>query len=34
MDKIEQVKLDTNYIEAYKDELTARAFLSRKQNGL
>ena len=33
MDKIEQVKLDTNYIEAYKDELTARVFVSREQNG-
>jgi len=33
MDKIEQVKLDTNYVEAYKDELTARVFVSRKQNG-
>jgi len=33
MDKIEKVKLDTNYIEAYKDELTARLYVSRKQNG-
>jgi hypothetical protein len=33
LDKIEQVKLDTNYVEAYKDELTARVFVSRKQNG-
>ena len=31
-DKIEKVQIDTNYIEAYKDELTVRAFLSRKQN--
>lgn len=31
-DKIEKVKIDTNYIEAYKDELTVRAYLSRKQN--
>ncbi len=33
IDKIEQVKIDTNYIEAYKDELTVRAFVSRKQKG-
>jgi hypothetical protein len=33
IEKIEQVKLDTNYIEAYKDELTARVFVSRKQKG-
>jgi len=33
IDKIEQVKLDTNYVEAYKDELTARVYMSRKQNG-
>lgn len=33
LDKVEQVKLDTNYVEAYKDELTVRAYLSRKQNG-
>jgi hypothetical protein len=33
VDKIEKVKLDTNYVEAYKDELTARLFVSRKQNG-
>lgn len=32
-DKVEQVKIDTNYVEAYKDELTVRAYLSRKQNG-
>ena len=31
--KFERVKLDTNYIEAYKDELTVRAYVSRKQNG-
>jgi hypothetical protein len=31
IDKIEQVKIDTNYIEAYKDELTVRVFVSRKQ---
>jgi len=29
----EQVKYDTSYITAYKDELTTRVFLSRKQNG-
>lgn len=28
------VKYDTNYIEVYKDELTARIYLSRKQNSL
>lgn len=33
LDKIEQVKIDTNYVEAYKDELTVRAYVSRKQNG-
>jgi hypothetical protein len=33
IENIEQVKLDTNYVEAYKDELTARFFVSRKQNG-
>lgn len=32
IDKIEKVQIDTNYIEAYKDELTVRAYLSRKQN--
>ncbi len=31
-DKIEKVQIDTNYIEAYKDELTVRAYLARKQN--
>ena len=31
--KFERVKLDTNYVEAYKDELTVRAYVSRKQNG-
>lgn len=30
---MEQVKYDTSYIKAYKDELTTRVFLSRKQNG-
>ena len=30
---IEQVKYDTNYITVYKDELTTRLYLSRKQNG-
>lgn len=30
---IEQVKYDTSYITAYKDELTTRVYLSRKQNG-
>jgi len=29
----EQVKYDTSYITAYKDELTTRVFLSRKQSG-
>lgn len=33
IEQIEQVKLDTNYVKAYKDELTARIYLSRKQNG-
>lgn len=33
LEKIDQVKIDTNYIEAYKDELTVRTFVSRKQNG-
>jgi hypothetical protein len=33
IDKIEQVKLDSNYVSVYKDELTARFFISRKQNG-
>jgi hypothetical protein len=27
------VKQDTNYVRVYKDELTARVYLSRKQNG-
>ena len=31
-DKIEKVQIDTNYIEAYKDELTVRAYIARKQN--
>lgn len=29
----EEVKNDTNYIRIYKDELTTRVYLSRKQNG-
>jgi hypothetical protein len=29
----ERVQHDTNYIRAYKDELTTRVYLSRKQNG-
>ena len=33
IEQIEQVKLDTNYVQAYKDELTARIYVSRKQNG-
>jgi hypothetical protein len=28
------LKYDTNYIKVYKDELTSRIFLSRKQNGI
>ncbi len=32
IDKIEEVQIDTNYIEAYKNELTVRAFIARKQN--
>jgi hypothetical protein len=31
-DKIEKVQIDTNYIQAYKDELTVRTYISRKQN--
>ena len=31
--EIEQVKYDTSYITIYKDELTTRLYLSRKQNG-
>ena len=31
--KFERVQLDTNYVEAFKDELTVRAYVSRKQNG-
>jgi hypothetical protein len=30
---LEKVKYDTTYITVYKDELTTRLFLSRKQNG-
>jgi len=33
IDNIEPVKIDTSYIKAYKDELTVRAFVARKQNG-
>lgn len=29
----ERVQLDTNYVRVYKDELTTRVYLSRKQNG-
>lgn len=29
----EMVKYDTNYVRVYKDELTTRVYLSRKQNG-
>ena len=29
----EAIKVDTNYIEVYKDELTTRLYISRKQNG-
>lgn len=32
IDRIEKVLLDTNYVRSYKDELTVRAFVSRKQN--
>ena len=31
--EMKKVKYDTSYITAYKDELTTRIFLSRKQNG-
>ena len=30
---LEMVKYDTNYVRVYKDELTTRVYLSRKQNG-
>ncbi len=30
---LEMVKYDTNYVRVYKDELTTRFYLSRKQNG-
>lgn len=33
-DESQQVKYDTNYIKVYKDELTTRFYVSRKQNGL
>jgi hypothetical protein len=33
IDKIEKVQLDTNYVKAYKDELTVRTYIARKQNG-
>jgi len=33
IDKIEKVQLDTNYVKAYKDELTVRTYVARKQNG-
>jgi hypothetical protein len=33
VDKIEIVKLDTNYVKAYRDELTVRTFVAWKQNG-
>ena len=29
----DRVQLDTNYVRVYKDELTTRVYLSRKQNG-
>ena len=32
-DESSTIKYDTNYIKVYKDELTTRLFLSRKQNG-
>ena len=33
-EEITQLKYDTNYIKVYKDELTSRIFLARKQNGI
>jgi len=33
LDKTEEVNYDTSYIEVYKDELTTRLYISRKQNG-
>jgi len=33
IDRIEKVQLDTNFVRSYKDELTVRAYVSRKQNG-
>jgi hypothetical protein len=33
LDESTVVKYDTNYIKVYKDELTTRAYFSRKQNG-
>ena len=33
-DESAKLKYDTNYIKVYKDELTSRVFLSRKQNGI
>ena len=32
-DESSTIKYDTNYIEVYKDELTTRLYISRKQNG-
>jgi hypothetical protein len=33
-DETSQLKYDTNYIKVYRDELTTRIFLARKQNGI
>lgn len=33
-DEMTRLKYDTNYIKVYKDELTSRIFLARKQNGI
>lgn len=33
MEQAKEVNYDTSYIEVYKDELTTRLYLSRKQNG-
>ena len=33
-DESNRLKYDTNYIKVYKDELTSRVFLARKQNGI
>ena len=33
-DESTRLKYDTNYIKVYKDELTSRVYLSRKQNGI